>query len=198
MVAYSAISSKLAWYIAPAYPGMALLIGGAVAFVITKALQAFRSKGTPVWRRACLGMLTCACVVLLGYNLYRGTVRVLNPRSKLHIERLITGIKEHLKEHPDCRIVYYRRPHFGRAEGIYMRQLRKQTIRMKLKQPIESVLHRVKGREVFIIADDDEIPPGHKFPWGEPDQTYFAPFSHDRFHKIAVLHWGATVKLPQP
>ncbi len=88
---YTAVPSRLNWYIAPAYPAMALLCGAVMALTYHKIIELFRRDSRPVLQ-AGLVLLFLGGVIGLGQKIQFASAWVLAQPEHLALDQVVSEI----------------------------------------------------------------------------------------------------------
>jgi 4-amino-4-deoxy-L-arabinose transferase-like glycosyltransferase len=97
VLAFSAAKSKLAWYINPAFPGMAILCGAILALAVNRAIEGKRawtfSAGSKNAFTALCALFALAGISLLSWNAGAVAVRVAEPKKRNQTDLIVSGIQ---------------------------------------------------------------------------------------------------------
>jgi len=170
VIVYSFLDSRLIWYIAPAFPAMALLCGGMLDALISNI------TGDKTAASASMPIRTCSVLVLLlaiytpfttiryggGIvmaidNLRKSAERVIKKEKQLALDEAVSDILELTKNLPATQIVYYKFDHdiqktrrLKWREKFYHHMLLPYARRVNEISELEGLL-KPPGNKIFIL-----------------------------------------------
>jgi len=195
---FTLIPSRLTWYISLAFPGLAIIVGGACA----AAWNALREPVTEWWYRGIslpVSRLVDAAFLLLavgsiGWNLNAVAAQIGNLPVRSNFDLLTSQILDYGKKHPGSgHVASFDAPVFALHESTYGGML----------QPITTIVD--SPSELLKLADDKRY---SFFFTGLQDfkniftlrpvaaYRYFAPF-YDRKQWLVVFTYDESIHLPQ-
>jgi 4-amino-4-deoxy-L-arabinose transferase-like glycosyltransferase len=148
VVLYSIPPSRLIWYIAPAFPAMALLVARFIERLITIGFRA----GNPAFVRWGSAAFIVAGVLQLGWNYGFVANRVRIPADRIEFDWLTEQIATAPRNSAAAKsVVFFRGYPPGPFERVYLRRLaRGASVRMRSPQQLAS---SIQARTVrFVVA----------------------------------------------
>jgi 4-amino-4-deoxy-L-arabinose transferase-like glycosyltransferase len=117
---FSLIPSRLGWYIAPAFPGMALLVGSVFATLLNSFKHRLKlwwqQRATSLVTTAGLGFVLLCCLLALSHELAVVFDRVLFKGERIDFDRMVQDLNQ--QPHPQ-RGILYKNPLLAKNEIIY-------------------------------------------------------------------------------
>jgi len=131
LLAFSALSSRLAWYISPAVPGLALLSGVAMYKIGTWMLNSIRElveNGRVFQVKALKPVLAgifiaCAFVRAVTFDAHV-FAHVLHPAERLEVDKLVERLVKHGPAPSSKNYMFIETQHWAKHERVYRRMLR--------------------------------------------------------------------------
>lgn len=125
---YSLVPPRLTWYIAPAYPAMALLIAMSLALAARAAVTALRpwwqGTGALSLRGVIAGVYALCGVALIGRHLYLVTKAVNVPKRAIAFDTLSREVRAQRRKVPRLSVIGYEEPRYAFRERAYRNMLR--------------------------------------------------------------------------
>ncbi len=188
---FSLIQSKLSWYVAPAYPAIAIIVGGSAHTLWETLLRTLHNRAHAARFRYSVSLVASVAVLFLGSAALAGGLsanvrEVLAPQKKLEMEEIATTVRDHIRNsNGNCSFILYKRPLIGRAEKIYVRQLR-QWMKKSRSGDVADIYIR-EGREFYLLANKDDLPPEFI---AKSDMQYKINPRGDRHNSVMILHFA--------
>lgn len=124
ILVYSAAKSKLAWYINPAYPGMAILSGAVISIAIFRCWSGWQLWGAASNPKrsgtVTAGIFAAVSLLLLGWNAQSVSARVLQAKKRNPVDLIVSKIQANRRAGwPAGRVIAYDYGKLNNNERLY-------------------------------------------------------------------------------
>jgi 4-amino-4-deoxy-L-arabinose transferase-like glycosyltransferase len=152
---FTVSKSYYRWYIAPALPGMSLLVGAAFAACL-QALLAKESPGWRSWRPAAAVLFSILVSLSLGANLFVVGSEVASEHREIGINKLVRNMKAVLEKEPNTEVLWYEARRPALREMPYLNMLGPALTTVTPQEDINKSI--TKSEVAFVFSTPKELP----------------------------------------
>jgi 4-amino-4-deoxy-L-arabinose transferase-like glycosyltransferase len=199
VILFTFVPSRLTWYMAPAFPGMALLSGAVFAAAVHALSRSIRQlrQGIVHWRPVALVLV---CVVICGQSLlglkknYDFILdRIIHPPTiRLVFDRLTESVVAAEGRGRRLTTILFDTPQLGRNEKLYL-DMQPDVRRVDTLDQLKEVLATLAPKSAIVYGEADKFQElAQVFPF--TSYAFLPPANHR--NRWAVIYSNTDVHLP--